>query len=142
MNMKVYDATGKILGRLATVVAKEAIRGETVHVINCEKTIIAGNPEFTIKKYFQRINRGDVHHGPFFPKTPVGIVKRAIRGMIDYKKPTGKKALKRIKVWIGVPDQLKKANIEKDNIKNVNMLKTKHITVGDLSIALGAKKRW
>lgn len=142
MPMKVYDATGKVLGRLATVIAKEAIKGEEIHIINCEKAVIVGNPEFTKAKYKQRIDRGDPHHGPFFPKTPIGIVKRAIRGMIDYKKPLGKKAFKRIKVWVGVPEMLKNAKVEENSIKNVNMLKTKYITIGDLSVALGAKKRW
>ncbi|MCX8179446.1 MAG: 50S ribosomal protein L13 [Candidatus Aenigmarchaeota archaeon] len=140
--MKVYDATGKVLGRLVSVVAKQAIKGEYVHVINCEKAIITGDPVFTKRKYKQRIDRGDPKHGPFFPKTPIGIVKRAIRGMINYKKPLGKKAFKRIKVWIGVPDMLKNAKIENDNVKNVENVKTKYITVGDLSVALGAKKRW
>ncbi len=142
MLMKVYDASGKVLGRLATVVAKQAIKGETVHIINCEKAVIVGNPEYTKSKYKQRIDRGDPHHGPFFPKTPTGIVKRAIRGMIDYKKPLGKAAFKRIKVWVGVPDMLKNAKPEEDNIKNVDMLKSKYITIGELSEALGAKKRW
>lgn len=140
--MKVYDATGKILGRMATVIAKEAIKGEIIHIINCEKTIITGNPEFIKKKYQQRIERGDVHHGPYFPKTPDGIVKRAIRGMIDYKKPLGKKAFKRIKIWIGLPEKLKNIKPDELKVKDVNIIKTKHITIGDLSIALGAKKRW
>ena len=142
MLMKVYDATGKVLGRLATVVAKQAIKGEHVHVINCEKAIIVGNPEFIKSKYKQRIDRGDPHHGPFFPKTPTGIVKRAIRGMIDYKKPLGKKALKRVKVWTGLPENLKNVKVEDVNIKGVNQIKSKYITIGDLSVALGAKKRW
>jgi large subunit ribosomal protein L13 len=142
MLMKVYDATGKVLGRLATVVAKQAIKGEHVHVINCEKAIIVGNPEFIKSKYKQRIDRGDPHHGPFFPKTPTGIVKRAIRGMIDYKKPLGKKALKRVKVWTGLPENLKNVKVEDVNIKDVNQIKSKYITIGDLSVALGAKKRW
>jgi large subunit ribosomal protein L13 len=142
MLMKVYDATGKVLGRLATVVAKQAIKGEHVHVINCEKAIIVGNPEFIKSKYKQRIDRGDPHHGPFFPKTPTGIVKRAIRGMIDYKKPLGKKALKRVKVWVGLPENLKNVKVEDVNIKDVNQIKSKYITIGDLSVALGAKKRW
>lgn len=142
MLMKVYDATGKVLGRLATVVAKQALKGEEVHVINCEKAVIVGNPEFTKKKYKQRIDRGDPHHGPFYPKTPTGIVKRAIRGMIDYKKPLGRKAFKRVKVWVGVPEMLKNAKIEENNIKNVDMLKARYITIGDLSVSLGAKKRW
>jgi large subunit ribosomal protein L13 len=142
MLMKVYDATGKVLGRLATVVAKQAIKGEHVHVINCEKAIIVGSPEFIKSKYKQRIDRGDPHHGPFFPKTPTGIVKRAIRGMIDYKKPLGKKALKRVKVWVGLPENLKNVKVEDVNIKDVNQIKSKYITIGDLSVALGAKKRW
>ncbi|MFH8080589.1 MAG: 50S ribosomal protein L13 [Candidatus Aenigmatarchaeota archaeon] len=140
--MKVYDATGKVLGRLASHVAKEAIRGETIHIINCEKAILVGNPTFIKEKYLNRIKRGDPNHGPFFPRTPLGIVKRAIRGMIKYKKTLGKKAFKRIKVWVGVPDMLKNVPVEKDNIKNIDMIKTKYITVGELSISLGAKKRW
>ncbi len=142
MLMKVYDATGKVLGRLASVVAKQAIKGETVHVINCEKAIIVGNPEFTKNKYKQRIDRGDPHHGPFFPRTPTGIVKRAIRGMIDYKKPLGKKAFKRVKVWVGVPESLKNVKVEDVNIKDATQVRSKYITVGDLSVALGAKRRW
>ncbi|MBU5689529.1 MAG: 50S ribosomal protein L13 [Candidatus Aenigmatarchaeota archaeon] len=139
--MKVYDATGKILGRLATVVAKQAIKGEQIHIVNCEKAIIVGDPEFTKKKYKQRIERGDPHHGPFYPKTPTGIVKRAIRGMIDYKKPTGRAALKRIKVWIGLPEEFKN-KIQELNTKGINDITSKYITIGDLAISLGAKKRW
>lgn len=141
MPMKVYDATGKILGRLATVVAKQAIKGEQIHIVNCEKAIIVGDPEFTKKKYKQRIERGDPHHGPFYPKTPTGIVKRAIRGMIDYKKPTGRAALKRIKVWIGLPEEFKN-KIQELNTKGINDITSKYITIGDLAISLGAKKRW
>lgn len=140
--MKVYDATGKILGRMATIIAKEAIKGETIHIVNCENAIITGNPEFIKRKYKQRIDRGDVHHGPYFPKTPDRIVKRAIRGMIDYKKSTGRKALKRVKTWIGVPERLKNIKPDEIKVKDVNMIKTRHITIGDLSVALGAKKRW
>ena len=141
MSMKVYDATGKILGRLASLVAKQAIKGEQIHIVNCEKAIIVGNPEYTKIKYKQRIDRGDPHHGPYFPKTPDGIVKRAIRGMIDYKKPTGRVALKRVKVWIGLPEELKN-KVEDVNVKGINDITSKYITISDLSISLGAKKRW
>ncbi len=41
--MKVYDASGCIMGRLASHVAK-ALRstGDEVHVVNAEKAIISG----------------------------------------------------------------------------------------------------
>ena len=38
----VIDATGLVLGRMATDVAKRAKNGETVHIVNAEKAIIVG----------------------------------------------------------------------------------------------------
>lgn len=140
--MKVYDATGQILGRMATRITKDLLKGETVHVVNCEKAVLAGNPVYTKKQYLQRIQRGDPHHGPFFPKTPQGIVKRAIRGMFPYKRPSRRKAFKRLKIWVGIPEELKKKEFIRLKDADVNKLKTKHITIGDLSVYLGAKKRW
>ena len=140
--MKIYDASGQILGRIATRIAKDLLKGETVHVINCEKAVIAGNPDYTKKIYLERTQRGDPHHGPFFPKTPKGIVRRTIRGMIPYKKPLGRKAFKRLKVWIGIPEELKGKEYIKLKDADVSKLRTKHITIGDLSVYLGAKKRW
>ena len=66
--MKVYDATNQILGRMSTRIAKELLMGETVHLINCEKACISGDPEVTKKHYLERRQRGDPHHGPFYPR--------------------------------------------------------------------------
>ena len=139
--MKIYDAKDKILGRMSTKIAKDLLRGETVIVINAEKAVLAGDPTFTFKHYLQRIQRGDPTRGPYFPKTPQGIVRRAIRGMLPYKKEKGKTAFKRLKVFVGIPDEYK----DKEYIQvkeDVNKLRCKHITIGELSIKLGAKKRW
>ena len=84
--MKVYDATEQILGRMSTQVAKELMRGETVHVVNCEKACISGDPVVTKKHYLERRQRGDPHHGPFYPRTPRRIVKMAQRiGRSEHK---------------------------------------------------------
>ena len=40
--MKVYNGEDLILGRLAGVVAKDALLGEEVRVVNCEKVVITG----------------------------------------------------------------------------------------------------
>ncbi len=46
--MKVYNGKDLILGRLATVVAKQALLGEEVKVVNCEKIMISGRKTNTV----------------------------------------------------------------------------------------------
>ena len=140
--MKIYDASGQILGRIATRIAKDLVSGENISVVNSEKAVISGDPKVTEKHYLERRRRGDPHHGPFFPRTPQGIVRRTIRGMIPFHKPKGRKTFRRLKVYTGVPDELKGKEFIKIKEADVNRLRCKHITIGDLSIALGSKKRW
>ncbi len=140
--MKIYDASNQILGRIATSVAKDLLKGENVYVVNCEKAAISGNPKVTEEHYLHRVQRGDPHHGPFFPKTPQGIVKRTIRGMIPFSKMKGQEAFRRLRVFVGIPDDIKDKNFIRIEEADVNKLRCKHITVGELSLALGHKKRW
>lgn len=140
--MKVYDASGQILGRIATRIAKDLLKGETVRIINCERAAISGNPKVTEKHYLERRSRGDPHHGPFFPRTPKGIVRRTIRGMLPFHTPRGREAFRRLRVYVGVPDDLEKKEFIQIKEADVNNLRCKHITVGNLSLALGSKKRW
>jgi len=140
--MKVYDANGQILGRFATRIAKELVKGETVSIVNCEKAVISGRPKFTENHYKHRRQRVDPHHGPFFPRTPDGIVRRTIRGMLPIRRTKGREAFRRLKVYIGIPDELKNEKFITIKEFDVNKLKCKSITIEDLSIALGHKKRW
>ena len=123
--------------------AKDLLKGETVAVVNAEKAVISGNPKMVIEKYLERRHKGDPKKGPFFPKTPDGIVSRAIRGMLPYDKPKGRQAFKRLKVYIGVPEELQGKEVVSLSEKfSVDKLRTKYITVEELALALGAKKRW
>ena len=40
--MKIYNGENMLLGRLASRVAKDALLGEEVKVINCDKVIVSG----------------------------------------------------------------------------------------------------
>ncbi|MDI6826756.1 MAG: 50S ribosomal protein L13 [Candidatus Aenigmarchaeota archaeon] len=140
--MKIYDASNQILGRIATRIAKDLLRGENVVVINCEKAVISGDPKVIEKHYLKRRQRGDPHHGPFFPRTPQGIVKRAMRGMLPFYKPKGREAFRRLRVYVGIPDELKNKEFIRIEEADVNRLRCKYIVVGDLSLALGYEKRW
>lgn len=133
--MKIIDADNCVVGRLASIVAKDLIDGETVYIINAEKAVITGDPTYTINFYKQRLQRGDPYHGPFFPKHPDRILKRTVRGMINYKKPRGSKAFKRLRVFNSLPEELKDKEIQKmDKIQNKNQ---QYITLEKLSHRLG-----
>ncbi len=96
----VIDATDLVLGKVAAFAAKQAIQGKTVILINCEKAFVTGSKKNIIEEYKQRRARG-ANQGPFFPKLPERIVKRAIRGMLPYKKTQGARAFKRVKCFAG-----------------------------------------
>lgn len=127
------DGEGAVLGRLATHVAKQLLSGESVTIVNAGKIIITGNPTTTKEKYAGRREIGSPHHGPFFPKTPEGIVKRAIRGMLPYKTPKGRQAFKRLRVHVRSDAVGDAASLPKRDIR------TRYTTVEDLSKFLGWK---
>ena len=134
--MKIIDATDQVMGRMASQVAKALLQGEEVYVVNAEKAVISGDVSYTLDLYKQRRTRGDPYHGPFFPRDPERIVKRAVRGMLPYKKPHGSAAFKRLKVFRSVP-----AHITGDirPIGKADNRNEKFLTVGHLARRLGSK---
>lgn len=104
----IIDATGLVLGRMATGVAKLALEGEEVHIVNAEKAIIAGSSKKAIQaRYTFKREVGTSRKGPFFPREPHLIVKRTVRGMMPYQQPAGRAAYKRVRAHIGVPKELR-----------------------------------
>lgn len=136
----IIDANDLILGRIASFVAKKALLGERVDIVNCENALITGNKDQIFEKYKNKKRRGIPAKGPFFPKMPDMFVKRTVRGMLPYKKEKGEKALKRIKCYIGVPAQFKDKKFEtivKANITKVPSLK--YLKVKDICKEFDAK---
>lgn len=103
----VIDATGGVLGRVASLAAKQALYGKEVFVVNCEHALVTGDKKVIIDKYKQaRARGGSAQKGPFFPKSAEKIMKRTIRGMLDYKEGRGYSAFKRVKCYNAVPKEL------------------------------------
>lgn len=142
LKMIIYDAKNQILGRLCSIIAKKLLEGEKIIVVNAEKAVISGKPKVIVEEYRKKRERGDPIHGPFYPRYPDRIFRRTVRGMLPWKKPKGRKALKNLKVFIGVPEDLKNKSFEKVKEADVKKLKTKYITLERISLLLGAKKRW
>lgn len=136
--MKVIDATGKVCGRLSSSVAKMLLGGEDVSIINAEKAVISGSPASITSLYKVRLDRGDKYKGPFISRLPDRMMKRMVRGMLPYKKSTGRNALRKLRVFIGTPKDLANAAVE-IGAKDVSKLTSEHITLHDLSHKLGRK---
>jgi len=138
--MIVIDASNLIVGRMGTIVAKKALLGNEVAVVNVEKAVVTGKPEVVVQRYFTKKNKGVRKKGTVLKRNPEMLVKRIVRGMLPYKQERGKVALERIKFYLGVPEEFKDKKAE--TVENANISKvmnTKHITILELSRALGAK---
>lgn len=109
----VVNGENAILGRLASYVAKQALLGKTVSVLNCEKVLISGNRKLALEGYKEiRAKGGSSLKGPLFPTKPAAIVKRTVRGMLSHKQGRGADALKRIKCYEGLPKEFAEAKAE------------------------------
>lgn len=106
--MKYIDAKGAVLGRLATFAAKEALKGESITIINCDQAIITGNKKTTELEFKEKRSRvGHSQKGPKHHTNSEKIVKRTIRGMLpDHRTGRGREAFKRIKCYVGIPKEL------------------------------------
>jgi len=110
----VVDGAGHIAGRLASIVAKKLIEGERVVVVNTEKILLSGSIDSIRRELEARLEITSVtnpKHTPVHPRRPDKIFARMVRGMVPRKKPKGRMALKRLRTYIGVPEEYK--NVEK-----------------------------
>ena len=53
--------------------------------------------------------------GPKFPRRPDDIFRRAVRGMVPYRKPTGRKAFKTLRVYVGIPKGIRRPRNNKNS---------------------------
>jgi len=136
----VIDAEGLILGRMASHVAKRLLNGERVVIVNAEKALISGKRLSILREKQDFLQVGHFRKGPFHPRRPDMIVKRVIRGMLPRKKPRGKDALKRLRVYIGVPKDYEGKEMEKISEANGRNLRGPRIEVSELARNIGWKK--
>lgn len=138
--VEVIDASGLIIGRLASHVAKKLLddKEAQVEIIHAEKAIISGNRTRVIRDFIARRKLNHPRKGPNFPRMPDRILKRTIRGMIPYQTPRGRDAYSRLKVHIGVPRDLegKKTKIV-DGAINKGI--AHFVELDEISKILGAK---
>ncbi|MDR0335447.1 MAG: 50S ribosomal protein L13 [Methanomassiliicoccaceae archaeon] len=136
----VIDAKGHILGRLSSIVAERILDGEEIVILNAEGVIITGPKEMVFAQFKEKVDRGQIRKGPYYPRRADLLLKRTIRGMIPWTTTSGREAYRRIHVFVGCPEQFN--DVEKQTIEEATRLRTgKFTTLGAVAKFLGSNVR-
>ena len=141
--MTLIDGDGLILGRMASIVAKRLLNGERINIVNADKVVISGKRLQVINEKKKFLEVGGRGRGPIHWRQPHRIVRRTIRGMLPYRKNRGREAFKKLKVYIGVPEEFE--DIETERLYEVHSrgLGGKYVTVGEVAKNIGwVRKRY
>jgi len=139
----VLDAEGLILGRMASVIARLLLTGEKVYVVNAEKAVVSGSRSSLVrawKDFLEVKSMANPRYGPFHSRRPDRIVLDAVRGMLPTDKAKGRSSLRRLRVYIGVPNSLNESAKESIPSASSERLKGRYVLLGDLAAEIGWKR--
>lgn len=110
----IIDAEDSPVGRIAVLASKYLLKGNKVSIVNTEKARIIGSKKIILEKFLRkrRLGRG-VQKGPYYSTVSYMIMKRAVRGMLPWKRTRGREAFKNLKCYEGIPLSMK----NKESIK-------------------------
>ena len=134
------DATNQIAGRLSSKIAKLVLSGKKVVVVNAENALISGSRTSVINQWKERLELGskvNPIYGPIHPRRPDNILRRMVRGMVPRKKPKGAAAMKRLRVYVGVPSGVDASKATKFEETTATRPTPVYVTMADLSKSLG-----
>jgi large subunit ribosomal protein L13 len=135
------NAEGLIVGRLCSKVAKRLLNGEEVIIVNAEKAVFSGKKKSKVAEAHVFLEVGAPSRGPFHYRRPDRFLRKAVRGMVPYKQPKGKNAYKRLKVFMGIPLELKNQEMITFTEASSTNLKGPHFTLGEMAKEIGWNDR-
>ncbi|EQC31274.1 50S ribosomal protein L13 [Saprolegnia diclina VS20] len=139
----IVDCRAHMLGRLASLVAKELLLGQHVVAVRCEELNISGSHVRNKVKFLQFLNKRTATNpkkGPIHYRAPSRMFWRAVRGMLPHKTAHGASALQRLKVFDGVPSPYDKVKrmVVPDALRALRLKANRRFTVlGKLSSEVG-----
>src|SRR3972149_3701048 len=136
-NLAVINGEGLILGRMCSKVAKRILKGEQIVIVNAEKIVLSGKKKSKVAEAKEFLEVGAPMRGPFHYRRPDRIMRKTVRGMLPFKQPKGKNAYKRLKVFMGVPDELRDRKMDTLAEAQVTKLKGPHFTLAELAKEVG-----
>jgi large subunit ribosomal protein L13 len=131
------NADGLIVGRMSSNIAKRLLNGENVIILNAEKAIYSGKRKSKIAEAHVFLEVGAPERGPFHYRRPDRMLKKTVRGMLPCRQPKGKMALKRLKVFMGVPLEFKDQSTIQFEEAQASKLKGPSFTLGELAKEIG-----
>ncbi|MGK0208782.1 MAG: large subunit ribosomal protein L13 [Patescibacteria group bacterium] len=132
MKTFIYDGNGAVMGRLASQVAKDLLKGNEVFVVNSEAVVISGKKELIVERILEkrRMGSGGSLKGPTYIRQSDRLLKRMIRGMLPWDRTKGREAYKRLRCFVGngelTQEQAKNATKLDHNIPE------KHVSMHDI----------
>jgi large subunit ribosomal protein L13 len=136
----VVDVANCISGRICSHVSKLLLQGNRVTIVNAEKAMLSGKRYKTIQLYKEYLEINSVTnpiHGPFHPRRPDTILTKMVRGMMPKRKSSGIEAFKRLRVYIGIPESLKNAEMKYYDDSKITKPSSYYITVGEVAKEIG-----
>ena len=137
------DASGHILGRLASYVAKRLLEGYRVYVFNVEKIVVSGKRTMVVESYKRTVLGVKSHFShkwrPKRPRSPVRLFKHAVRGMLPKDNKRGRDALRRLRAYIGVPDEFRGKNLVRIQQADASRLSRWYVELAVVAKQLGWK---
>ena len=150
-DLVVIDGSNHRLGRLASRVAKMLLEGKRVVVLNADKIVITGSKSAILARYQYLLDRtwlSSIERVQVWnPRRPDRIFWYTVRRMLPRKKPKGREALSRLRVYNGVPEEFSnfKAVTVEDALHRSEISRSgkliKWMTLGELSELIGGKVR-
>ncbi len=136
----IVDAKDHIAGRLCSYVAKILLKGNMVVVINAEKAMLSGDKYSIIREWHDYLEVGSIInpiHGPFHARRPDRIITRMIRGMVPRRKTSGDNAMKRLRVYIGMPKIYEDSKMTGFDDAKIRKPSSYYMSVRDLAKSIG-----
>lgn len=139
----IVDGSGLILGRLASIVAKKLLEGYKVIVVNVDKVVVSGKPSEVVKAYKQTVLSVRSHHShkwrPKRPRSPIRLFKDTVWGMLPKHNRRGRDAFKRLRAYVGVPDEFKGKDLVKFKEADSSRLSRSYVELARIARELGWK---
>ncbi len=138
----VVDATSCVAGRMCSHVSKLLLQGKRVAIVNAEKAMLSGNRYKTIDSYKEHLGINSVTnpiHGPFHPRRPDTILSKMVRGMVPKRKPSGIGAFKHLRVYTGVPEDMKGTKMESFEDSKITKPESYYISIAEVAKQIGWK---
>ena len=139
-SVAVVNGEGLILGRMCSIVAKRILLGEQIVIVNAEKVMLSGKRKSKIAEAKEFLDVGAPERGPFHSRRPDRIVRKTVRGMLPWKQPKGKTAYKRLKVYMGVPEEFEGVSMETFADVSASKVNGPKFTLGELAEQIGWNK--